>query len=165
MDARARPRGAPDLSALIAACIAGVDRPMAIRALNSRLVEIAGADETASPLLRAVENLLDGVRAGSVTGVEQAMVLVESAAGLLADRDGTRVQTGVSDHRLDLIERPGPHGVRRHGRRPGELRALVLGCRAARAHATRRPVHASSWGVSMSSRHRTTKRRVTNHGL
>ena len=69
---------------------------MAVRALNSRLAEIAGADETATPLLRAVENLLDGVLRGSVPDVERAMDLVaESAAGLQA----------TAGDRLDLIER------------------------------------------------------------
>ena len=73
------------MGALIKACIAGVDRPMAVRALNSRLAEIAGEDETATALLRAVENLLDGVLRGSVPAVERAMELVaESAAGLQA---------------------------------------------------------------------------------
>ncbi len=105
MDPDGRSQDASDLAPLIAACIAIVDRPMAVRALNSRLAEIAGADETATPLLRAVENLLDGVLRGRVSAVEQAMEFVESAAGLLAARDGTHTSTGMSDHRLDLIER------------------------------------------------------------
>ena len=98
MDACARAGDAPDLNALIAACIAGVERAAAIRALNSRLAQIAGADETAAPLLRALENLLDGVLAGSVSPIEPAMELVaESAAGLRT--------AGGSDRHLDLIER------------------------------------------------------------
>jgi len=88
----------PDLDALIAACIVGVDRSAAIRELNDRLAQIAGADEIAAPLLRAVENLLDSVLAGGVSPVEPAMELVaQSAAGLQA-RDG-------ADRHLDLIER------------------------------------------------------------
>ena len=86
----------PDLGALITACMAGVGRPTAVRALSSRLAEIAGADETATPLLRAVENLLDGVLEGGVPDVERAMDLVaESAAALQA----------AAGDRLDLIER------------------------------------------------------------
>ena len=93
------------MDALITACIAGVDRPVAIRALNSRLAETAGADETATPLLRAVENLLDGVLEGSVPDIEQAMKLVaESAADLQAVRDGKGAPRPPGD-RLDLIER------------------------------------------------------------
>ena len=105
MDPSIPPRGAPDLAALITACIAGVDQLKAIRELNTRLAEIAGADEAAAPLLRAVGNLLDGVLAGSVSGVEQAMELVaESAVGLQAGRDGNRAES-LPGHRLDLIER------------------------------------------------------------
>ena len=84
------------MGALIAACITGVDRQVAIRALNSRLAEIAGADETATPLLRAVENLLDGVRRGGVSDVEGAMELVAESAAELQATPGDR---------LDLIER------------------------------------------------------------
>ena len=94
MDACAR----PGLDALIAACIVGADRSTAVRELSNRLAQIASADETAAPLLRAVENLLDGVLAGSVSPVEPAMELVaESAAGLGAG--------GGPDRHLDLIER------------------------------------------------------------
>lgn len=98
MDACVRSGDAPDLSALVAACFTGVDRCAAVRELNNRLAQIAGADETAAPLLRAVENLLDGVLAGTVSPVEPAMeLLAESAAGL-----GT---AGGADRHLDLIER------------------------------------------------------------
>lgn len=98
MDGCSRSREAPDLDALITVCIAGVDRSAAIRELNKRLAQIAGADETAAPLLRSVENLLDGVLAGSVSPVEPAMELVaESAAGLRT--------AGGADRHLDLIER------------------------------------------------------------
>ncbi len=69
---------------------------MAVRALNSRLAEIADADETATPLLRAVENLLDGVLRGSVSDVERAMELVAESAAELQATPGDR---------LDLIER------------------------------------------------------------
>ena len=95
---------APDLSALIAVCIVSDDRQTAIPELKSRLAKIAGADETAMPLLRALENLLDGVLADSVVHVAQAMdVVAESVAGLQADR-GPRAQS-AAEHRLDLIER------------------------------------------------------------
>ncbi|MCY4014475.1 MAG: hypothetical protein OXG82_17355 [Gammaproteobacteria bacterium] len=98
MDAFARSEDAPDLDALIAACIAGVDRSAAIRELNNRLAKMAEADETAVPLLQAVENLLDGVLTGTVSPVEPAMELVaESAVGLKS--------AGGSDRHLDLIER------------------------------------------------------------
>lgn len=98
MDACAGSGDAPDLNALIAACIAGVEHSAAIRELNNRLAQIAGADETAAPLLRAVEHLLDGVLAGTVSPVEPAMELVaESAVGLRT--------AGGSDRHLDLIER------------------------------------------------------------
>lgn len=84
------------MGALITACMAGVGRRTAVRALSSRLAEIARADETATPLLRAVENLLDGVLEGGVPDVERAMDLVaESAAALQA----------AAGDRLDLIER------------------------------------------------------------
>ena len=107
MDPGRRSQGAPDLGALITACIAGVDRPLAVRALNSRLAGMAGADETATPLLRAVENLLDGVLEGSVPDIEQAMELVaESAAELHAVRVGTgAVSQRPPGDRLDLTER------------------------------------------------------------
>ena len=99
MDGSSRSRDAPDLDALIRACIAGADRSAAIRGLNKRLAQIAGADETAAPLLQAVEHLLDGVLTGTVSQVEPAMELVaESAAGLQAAGGG-------SDRHLDLIER------------------------------------------------------------
>lgn len=96
MDPGSRSEGIPDLGALIAACVANVDRPVAIRALNSRLAEIAGADETATPLLRAVENLLDGVLRGGVSDVEGAMELVAESAAELQATPGDR---------LDLVER------------------------------------------------------------
>lgn len=98
MDACARSPDPPDLDTLIAACIAGVDRSAAIRELNSRLAQIAGADATAAPLLQAVENLLVGVLTGTVSSVEPAMELVAaSAVGLES--------AGGSDRHLDLIER------------------------------------------------------------
>ncbi|MCY3814572.1 MAG: hypothetical protein OXH15_22570 [Gammaproteobacteria bacterium] len=98
MDACAGSGDAPDLNALIAACVTSADRSAAVRELEDRLAQIAGADETSAPLLRAVENLLDGVLAGSVSPVEPAMELVaESAAGLRA--------AGGPDRHLDLIER------------------------------------------------------------
>ena len=98
MDACARSGDAPDLDALITACIAGVDRSRAIEELCNRLAQIAGADEAAAPLLRAVENLLDGVLTGTVAPVERAMDLVAESA------DGLKV-AGASDRHLDLIER------------------------------------------------------------
>ena len=97
MDSRARSLHAPDLDVLIAACIAGVDRSTAIRELNNRLAQIAGLDDAAAPLVRAVQHLLDGVLAGSVAPVEPAMELVvESVAA---------IQAGADSHHLDLIER------------------------------------------------------------
>ena len=96
MDPDSRSQDAPDLGALIAACVANVDRPVAIRALNSRLAEMARADETATPLLRAVENLLDGVLRGGVSDVEGAMELVAESAAELQATPGDR---------LDLVER------------------------------------------------------------
>lgn len=96
MDPGNRSGDASDLGALIAACSTGVDRSVAIRALNSRLAEIAGADETATPLLRAVENLLDGVLRGGVSDVEGAMELVAESAAELQAAPGDR---------LDLVER------------------------------------------------------------
>ena len=96
---------APDLSALIAACIVSDDRQTAIPELKRRLAKIARTDETAVPLLRALEHLLDGVLADSVPDVAQAMgIVAESVAGLQADRDGPPAQS-AAEHRLDLIER------------------------------------------------------------
>ena len=99
MDPRARSPDASGLDALITACIAGVDRSAAIKELDARLAQIAGANEAAAPLLQAVEHLLAGVLAGTVSPVEPAMALVaESAAALQAGGGG-------SDRHLDLIER------------------------------------------------------------
>ena len=96
---------APDLSALIAACVVSDDRQTAIPELKSRLAKIARTDETAVPLLRALEHLLDGVLADNVPDVAQAMgIVAESVAGLRADRDGPPAQS-AAEHRLDLIER------------------------------------------------------------
>lgn len=98
MDAGARSADAPELEALITACIAGVDRSAAIRALNERLAQIVGTDETATPLLRSVEHLLECLLAGTVSAVEPAMELVtESVAAVQAGR--------ATDRHLDLIER------------------------------------------------------------
>lgn len=98
MDACAGSTDGPALDALIAACAAGADRPRAIRELNNRLAQIVGADEAAAPLLRAVENLLDGVLAGTVSPVEQAMALVAESAAVLPSG-------AAPDQHLDLIER------------------------------------------------------------
>lgn len=96
---------APDLSALIAACIVSDDRQTAVPELKSRLATIARTDETAVPLLRALEHLLDGVLADNVPDAAQAMgIVAESVRGLQADRDGSPAQS-VAEHRLDLIER------------------------------------------------------------
>lgn len=97
-----------ELEALIEACVADDGRGAAVRALRSRLRQIAGPGESAATLLRAAEHLLAGVLSRSTPNVAMAWRLLREAAAELQaqQRDGAPAPgAALGDRVLDLVER------------------------------------------------------------